>query len=559
MTDNSTKLISDAISAFNQGDYTNSLNLAKALLVADEFNLDAVRLVGMCSYRLGLMVEAEHFCKLALDINSKDVSIAILLADLLTGQERYSEAEQFYNQAINGQTESTLSYLKKGIMFRKAGRLQDAANCYAATLAIDPGNADGHYLMANVCASANHFDAAEKHYSLAIRFNPKSPDVYLNFGLMLMMIGKKDQAEDLYRTALKTLPDVPRIHFNLGCLLYGAKKFDDAEFHYRRAIALKPDYADAVFNLSFILLQSGRFKEGWRLYEARCDQKMSWLVWGRPDVGCPQWNGESLIGKSLVIWQEQGFGDVIQFARFATTLKKEWGVNKITFVCDAPLQALLGTLKDIDVLALPEESEAFRNNDYWTFPLSIPLWIGTTLESIPSSKAYLFPLQKRMSEWKPRLPRLGMRVGLVWKASRNHRSTVEKSLPSLSVLAKLWQIPDVSFISLQKEDGEDQAINSPPNQPILHLGSDIRDFADVAAISAQLDLVITIDTAMAHVGGAIGVPTWIMLPFVANWRWMQDRLDCPWYPGVRLFRQKQAGMWDGVVDQVVLALRELKR
>jgi len=307
-----------------------------------------------------------------------------------------------------------------------------------------------------------------------------------------------------------------------------------------------------------MLLLQGRYDEGWREYEARYSSDLP-----EPDrfpypdrAPFPPWRGEPLAGKSLLIWPEQGYGDEIQFCRYLPLLKRQ-GAARITLVCKPPLKALMETVEGADaVLSSDDVAEAVAPHDYWTYPLSIPLHCKTTVETIPARLPYLRAPREHAVRWSSRLPSDGFRVGLVWKGSDIHKSDSYRSLPDLATLAPLWTVPGVRFISLQKGRGEDEALHPPAGQALLHLGAGIADFADTAAIMKQLDLVISIDTAAAHLAGALAKPCWVLLPaYRCDWRWLQAREDSPWYPGVmRLFRQAPGGDWSGVVQEIKRAL-----
>ncbi|MEJ1959082.1 MAG: glycosyltransferase family 9 protein [Nitrosomonadales bacterium] len=210
-----------------------------------------------------------------------------------------------------------------------------------------------------------------------------------------------------------------------------------------------------------------------------------------------------------MIHPEQGFGDYIQFARYAPLLKAR-GVSRLTVFCNPSLKALLESMGSIDAVITDLASAPLH--DYWSFPLSLPLYFGTTVDNIPATLPYLHALPERVERWHERLSQKGFRVGLVWKGNPGHKNDANRSLPGLAILAPIWTVPGVMFYSLQKGQGEDEANHPPPGQPVIPLGSDIRDFADSAAIVAQMDLVICVDTAIAHLAGALGKPCWVLLP-----------------------------------------------
>ena len=233
------------------------------------------------------------------------------------------------------------------------------------------------------------------------------------------------------------------------------------------------------------------------------------------------------------------------------------GASRITLVCKSPLKALLETLEGVDMVVFQLEATSLPTHDYWTFPMSLPLYFATTIQTIPAKLPYLSAPLQRLDQWHRNLPTGGLKVGLVWKGSAGHKNDANRSLPGLSTLAPLWALSGITFVSLQKGLGEDEAATPPVGQPILDLGPDIQDFADTAAIVAQLDLVICIDSAVAHLTGALNKPCWVLLPAIGvDWRWLHERTDSPWYPGVmRLFRQTKAGDWSAPIGDAAQALR----
>lgn len=232
---------------------------------------------------------------------------------------------------------------------------------------------------------------------------------------------------------------------------------------------------------------------------------------------------------------------------------------RLTLVCTPPLKALLETVTGVDLVVT--DASSVLDHDHWSFPLSLPLNFGTTLESIPNVIPYINTKSAWIERWRERVPASGFKVGLLWKGNSNHKNDAKRSLPGLSTLFPLWSVLGTTFISLQKGEAEDEAKLLPQDQPIIPLGSAIEDFTDTAAIVTQLDLVICVDTALAHVAGALGKPCWILLPaYGTDWRWLQERTDSPWYPGVlRLFRQTPGENWNDVVARVAVAMRQTQQ
>jgi len=379
----------------------------------------------------------------------------------------------------------------------------------------------------------------------------------VNLGVLLLGQKRFDEAEAAYRQALKLMPESAAAWSNLGVLQACRKQEVEAERSYRTAIALNAHYSLAKFNFSYLLLRQGRFEEGWRYLEAR-----NWYAPLEKFLTCPRWQGEALAGKSLLIGIEAGHGDMIQFCRYASVLKAQ-GVAQISVICHPALKTLFATLNDVDSIMAVDEPLAVTAWDFWTPPLSIPYYCQTRLDSIPATLPYLRADRAKLDNWSSRLPRDSahpeLRVGLAWKGNPRFENDADRSLPHLEILASLGQITGIRFFSLQKGAGEDETKTPPVGLSIVPLGPQITDFSDTAAIVANLDLVICVDTAVAHLTGAMGKACWLLLPdYKTDWRWLAGRNDSPWYPKVmRLFRQPRMGDWTTVMTEVRAALQEL--
>ncbi|MFM8330235.1 MAG: tetratricopeptide repeat protein [Candidatus Methylumidiphilus sp.] len=435
------------------------------------------------------------------------------------------------------------------------GRVDDAERCWEIAVRICPDLADAHANLGMLLTDGGRLDQAEAAYRRALAIQPAHAVALNNLGVLLGRLERAAEAEAVYRRALAARPDYTDAFTNLGVLLATAERLGEAEDCFRQALALRPGDADAHYNLSILLLSLGRFREAWPHYEARYHPEKTKRTALPPVLPLPQWRGEALAGKSLLVWHEQGFGDEIQFCRFLPLLKKR-GLARVGVVCKAALAPLLQTLDGIDAVYADASGPSFAAYDYWTLPMSIPLHLGVEAQAIPADIPYLRPLPERLAQWRVRLPEAGLRVGLVWKGFAGHANDGRRSLPGPATLAPLWDVPGVAFVSLQKWAGEEEARQPPPGQPLTHLGSDIIDFADTAAIVAQLDLLICVDTAVAHLAGALGKPCWVLLPAIrADWRWLRGRCGSPWYPHImRLFRQEKSEPWAVVAGRVAEAL-----
>jgi Flp pilus assembly protein TadD len=433
-----------------------------------------------------------------------------------------------------------------------AGDNAGAEACFREAIRLEPELAEAWCNLGLVLAAKNTLDEAEACYQRAIRLGPDYAEIHVNLGILLARRKRFDEAEKSYRQAIALNPQSLAAWSNLGVLYACCKREPEAEQCYRHAMELDGQYRLARFNLSYLLLRQGRFDEGWACLEAR-----DWYGHLESRLACPRWQGEALVGKSLLIGYEGGHGDMIQLCRYVPVLKAR-GAARASIICHPALKRLFAALDGADSVFAFDEPVPLTGWDYWTPPLSIPYHCKTRIDSIPAVLPYLTADPAGARHWRQRLPARGMRIGLVWKGNPDFENDADRSVPALDVFAPLGTLAGVTFVSLQKGAGEEEARNPPAQLPLVDLGGQAQDFADVAAIIANLDLLISVDTAAAHLAGALGKPVWLMLPaYKADWRWLTERADSPWYPGVmRLFRQAQAGDWATVVADMRIALEE---
>jgi len=436
----------------------------------------------------------------------------------------------------------------------EAGDVTGAETCFRRAVQIEPDFAEAHANLGLMLDRKFDTAAAEICYRRSIELNPTYPQTFLNLGVLCAGKKRFAEAEAAYERAIALDPGSPAGWSNLGVLYACMKREAEAEQCYRRALSLNEAYRTARFNFSYLLLRQGRFEEGWKCLEAR-----NWYTALAAQLDCPRWQGESLAGRSILIAYEAGHGDVIQFCRYADVLKAQ-GAASITMVCHPPLKALLEGLASVDTVIPFDEKIPASGWDFWTPLLSIPYHCRTRIDTIPAKIPYLSAPPELIEKWSALLPKDGIRVGLVWRGSTRFENDADRSLPSLDVLAPLGSVADVRFVSLQKGAGEDEAMGPSDGLHLTHIGSRLADFADTAGAVMNLDLVICVDTAVAHLAGALGKPCWVLLPdYKTDWRWLTERTDSPWYPGtMRLFRQPAMGDWDSVVADVVAALGQWK-
>lgn len=438
--------------------------------------------------------------------------------DCLSRREM-GQAESCFREFVNREPLLWEGYANLGFALEKQGRWAEAETCYRQAWALNPDSFQNGLNLGSVLVRQKKLTEAEAYYLRTLALSPASPAVYSSLGALYSALGREPEAERCLRLALEYQPDHPGANFNLG----------------------------------YLLLKQGRFREGWVHLDVGRSPSLSQV-----SLQCPRWTGESLSGHSILVLHEAGLGDMIQFCRYVPLLR-ERGATKIGVACHLSLKQLLSTLSGVDEVLALDESLTGAHWDFWVPQLSLPLHWETHLQNMPAQIPYLFASPELVCLWGRHVHEWeGLNVGLVWKGNPEFENDADRSLPSLQVLAPLWQIPGIRFYSLQKGPGEQEACHASPDQPLQALGEWLEDFAHTAAAIMNLDLVIGVDTSVIHLAGALGVPCWVLLPaYKVDWRWLSDRSDSPWYPEVmRLFRQHVPGVWDPVVSEVGHALLE---
>ena len=430
------------------------------------------------------------------------------------------------------------------LKLHQLGKLAEAEKVYAGILRFDPACFDALNLLAHLRHAQGRGEEALALVDKALRVAPGSANA---LNIRSCILSQLDRHEEALATAARVLVIAPRhanAFVNRGNALQYLGRFPEALASYDKAIALEPDHVDALFNAGMVRLAVGDFKGGWPKYEFR------WKVSGAPAnplyASAPQWTGaEPLAGKTVMLYPEQGLGDTLQFLRYVPLVARR---AARVFVSIHPtlapvLPALPGNVTVLD------DGAAIPPFDLHCPLLSLPLAFGTELATIPSGLRCVAP-PERITHWEKRLaPRRRKRVGLAWAGSAAHKDDRNRSI-ALARLLPVLDVPETDFVSLQRDlrPGDDAVLREYPQ--VVHHGAELADFADTAAIIGLLDLVVTVDTSVAHLAAAMGKPVWLMLPFRPDWRWLLDRDDSPWYPTVRLFRQPSAADWDSVVARI---------
>jgi tetratricopeptide (TPR) repeat protein len=464
-------------------------------------------------------------------------------------QGKIYEATACLREAIELGPELPAAYYILGTLLQQQGQIDDAIDCYKKILLITPDHADTHNILGSAYQEKGELDNAVACYRNAIRCDGNSFMAYNNLGATLRLQGNLDEAVASYQNALQIKPDFAAAMNNLGTALRDKGDLDDAMSWYRKAIQLTPDFADAHWNLSFALLLAGLFQEGWQEYE--------W-IWKlkKPKYRLPQplWDGADIRGKRILLYAEQGFGDVIQFVRYAPMVADRGA--EVIVGCQKELKSLLKSLPGVS--AVVAFGEALPHYDIQCPLPSLPRIFHATLENMHSSVPYLHADLGLIAKWRDRLQNdtLSLNIGLTWAGSPGHLNDRNRSCP-IDLFVPITRIDGVRLFSLQKEIHEMWTGNALSDLKLIDYTRDIADFSDTAGIIMNLDLVITVDTAVAHIAGAIGKPVWTLLPYSPDWRWMLNREDSPWYPTMRLFRQPSPGDWISVISKVHCELEKI--
>jgi tetratricopeptide (TPR) repeat protein len=506
-------------------------------------------------HQRGLVEEAGRLYRQILQKNPRHPDALHLLGLINQQKGMIEQAEVLIRKAIFQDNKSPLFNFSLGNVLAQGGKSEESINIFRRVLSLEPNFLEAHYNLANELYKIGSLEESIAHYQKAIRINPRFAEGYYNLGKALEKQDKPAEAEACYRKALFLNPEYYDALFNLSIVLSDQCKLREAEECYRQAMAMNPGDAEAIWNLSLVLLLSGNLKEGWEKYEWRLQQAKYHFL----RSNAKRWQGELAPEKTILIRAEQGLGDVIQFMRFLPGVKSR--VGTVFFECQPALFRLLQNIKGIDRL--------FQRNSELSPPdvgydldvplLSLPSIFQLTPESIPADIPYLSPDPDLVTEWGNRLPASDgkMRIGIVWAGYKGHKGNTKRST-RLAMFSALGNLAKIHFFSLQIGEASVEAENLPPVMGLIDLTASIHDFADTAAIISHLDLVISVDTAVAHLAGAMGKPVWTLLPFAPDWRWQLAREDTPWYPTMRLFRQKGPGSWGDVFAEVSCELAKMR-
>ena len=523
--------------------------LQRALALRSDF-APTHHTLGNALVRLNRFDEAIVEYRAALALRPDFAAVQCSLAGLLIDKGLTDEAIDLARRALTLLPNSVAGWYNLGRALHKQNRPDESEGALRKALEIDPKFFLAYNELGNALMDMKRHPEAIEAFNQLLKIEPSGEGRY-NLGGALWESGQCEEAIAEYKTAESMGFVDPRLYNNLGAIHHQLGRYEKAAGCFRRAIAVDSDFSLAHFNLGMLQLLKGDFKQGWVGYEARWKAKSIPMPARYAQLG--MWDGGDLRGRRILLDCEQGFGDSIQFARYIPLIAERGGLP--TLATQPELRRLLKTLPGLErVFCPPEELPMF---DVQCPLLSLGHLFGTTLENIPAKAPYLVADEAAVVSWGKRVPQdERMKIGLCWSGSPKHLQDRVRSL-SPEDLVPLGQVADAWYCSLQKAPDARAASKMPETLQISDWTAELGDFAETAALIANLDLVISCDTAVAHLAGALGKPVWVLLPCVPDWRWLLERDDSPWYPTMRLFRQSKPGDWQAPVVKAVKALEKL--
>jgi tetratricopeptide (TPR) repeat protein/ADP-heptose:LPS heptosyltransferase len=533
--------------AYQSGDPLQAVELIGRAIALNPGNANAHSNRGLALQGLTRPAEALESYDRALELKPDYAEAYSNRGNALKDLKRLDEALDSYDRALELKPDFAEAWNNRGFALQELRQLDEALESYDRAIELSPGYADAYCNRGNVLQELERLDEALVSYDRAVALDPGNAEAHYNRGLALQELKRLEDALESYDRAIELKPRYVDAYNNRGLVLKELKRLDEALDSYHRAVELKPDFADGHLNLSLCRLLMGDFARGWKGFEWRWQ---SVQLESSRNFTQPLWLGaESLQGKTILLHSEQGLGDALQFCRYAS-LASASGARVILEV-PKPLTALLRNLAG--VAQVVEKGTALPPFDFHCPLLSLPLAFKTDLNSVPSFKSYIGSNPRKVADWRVKLgERTKPRVGLAWRGSAMHKNDRNRSIALANLVKDLP--PQFQYVSLQKEttDADEETLGL--RRGILHFGEQLDDFTDTAALCELMDVVISVDTSVAHLAGAMGRPVWVLLPFIPDWRWLLDREDSVWYPSARLFRQERNRDWAGVIDRVRTAL-----
>ena len=558
----------------------------------------ALMSLGTVQWQLGKHAQAEANWRQVLKLDPRHVEARVRLGSLLLAQQKTApaveelraavflnprhaeaqinlgcgyrslnqldQADQCFRLALAANPHSPQAWNNLGSILHEKKDLEAAVDCFRQAIDLQPDFVAAHNNLGASRQDQKKFVEAVAHYRQALELQPDSAETLANVGSGLQMLAKTDEAIEYHHRAIAIDPNHFRAHYSLAAAYHFQGREEEALASYAETIRLSPQYAEAYYNRSFVRLGQGQLAEGWQDYEWRLRCK----DFKKRNLNAPQWDGSPLANRTLLIHCEQGMGDTLQFIRYVRLVEKMAGTKEMensektrgTVLAEVQ-PALVPLLRTSGFTSVIGGGTPLPGFDVQIPMLSLPGVFRTTLDSIPADVPYLAADSKLVKHWRGRLRSLsGFKVGIVWQGNAAYMFDHFRSIP-LVEFAPLAEVEGVRLISLQKNAGVEQLASLEGRFTAMDLGSTLDNhsgaFMDTAAVMCNLDLIITSDTAAAHLAGGLGVPVWLALTSSPEWRWMKDRPDSPWYPTMRLFRQPRQGDWPGVFAEMKRELTKL--
>jgi tetratricopeptide (TPR) repeat protein len=529
------------------------VHLSRNILQPKSERMDAHYNLALDLKKKGRIDEAIATFKELLRLNDENPDLHYDLANAYTSKGQWPEAIRHYSQAVAIDPGNAHAFNNLGVALKNSGDTTAAIAMFQKAIALNADIAEYYNNLGNALQMQGLMKDAIGHFKQAVRLRPDFAEAHYNLGFLLQNKNDLQTAIQHYKSALLSKPGFFEAHNNLAVTSHCLGQYEIARAHYDAAVCIQPQNHDTRWNRAMLLLSNGEFEEGWREFEHRLTQS-GWATNYPFKHAKPRWEGLPLNGKRLLIHDEQGFGDTIQFARFLPLLKAYDG--RILFETRQALVSLLCEFPGIDEIVVrtaAQRPEAAY--DLYTPLLSLPMLLKTTVRNIPSPQGYLQADTEKAEKWREELKGIGLKVGIVWAGNPAHKNNQNRSC-ALAHIKTLLDLEGVTFFSLQKDVAPLDWQTEISPYAMTDCGGKIGDFSDTAAIIHNLDLTISVDTATAHLAGAMGKPAWVLLPNVSDWRWMRNRSDSPWYRSMRLFRQKRPGDWESVFIEIKNELRK---
>lgn len=563
-TDNSRELSEEYVllgSHFEQiGNHERAAELYTKAMSLDTENYRALTHLAKVFCMQKKIDDATALLEQRIELGHSDAELHFQLGQCYQQKEEWEKAAAQYKRTVELDPNNLNAHLYAGAAYEKTNQIIAAITAFHKATRMDPTLFEAWHQLGSLYRHIERLEDAVPAYRKAMKLRPQSAHVIMDLANTLNMLNHNDEALELYKTIIEQNPSALSALYNFGFTLKKMGKLKEALQIYQEVLSKKPDYAPVHFSLSSIYLTLGDFERGLPEYEWR------WKAYNETKQrdAIPLWNGEQLTGKTLLVCAEQGLGDTLQFVRYLKLLKAKYPHIKLVLETQSALAPLLRLQPYIDHV-IARNTQRPRC-DYQIPLMSIPLQVQTRLETIPADIPYIAADEERIAFWKEKLSTdSNFKIGICWQGNARYatlalrKAVAAKSL-DLQSLKPLSELDGVSIYCLQQVDGLDQVTDCDFTDKLIFFDTEFDSkygsFMDSAAVIQQLDLVISVDTAPCHLAAAMNIPTWIMLPFPADWRWLLERSDSPWYPTVRLFRQPSAGDWNTPLSEM---LSELKK